>query len=305
MNLKEHPNETIIGYEKVIQLLNKLDKSTKKKPSLIQDYVHSLLFKGFVLEDLKKNRSAINSYNEIIKKYENNFNKTVKSCVADALYHKAGALTEIYRQIFEKYGNEKDQAIREIIGLTLIHLGDLYADNNEEYRAIEYYDEVIRRFNRTSRNSFFSEMVITALYQKGNAFIRFDRRVEAIVEYTRALRNLEKNNNPEFYDHLIEVALRKAMTLSDIGKDFEAIEIFDDIIKRFSKKTKPEIRSFILDAYLLRGVVLMKMNRKKEAIKAFNEIIKKFSRIKNTSIRENVDIARQKLDCLKNCPYCE
>jgi tetratricopeptide (TPR) repeat protein len=314
MNLKEHPNETIIGYEKVIQLLNALDKSTKKKPSLIQDYVYSLLFKGFELEDLKKNRSAINSYNEIIKKFENNSNKIVKSCVVDALYHKAGLLIqidkidlaiEIYKQIFKKYGNEKDQSIREIIGLTLIHLGDLYADNNEEYRAIEYYDEVIRRFRRTSRNSFFSEMVITALYQKGNAFVRFDRRVEAIVEYTHALKNLEKNNNPEFYDHLLEVALRKAMTLSDIGEDFKAIEIFDDVIKRFSKNTKPEIRSFILDAYLLRGVTLMKMNRKKEAIKAFNEIIKKFSRSKNTSFRENVDIARQKLDCLKNCLYCE
>ena len=97
--------------------------------------------------------------------------------------------------------------------------------------------------------------------------------------------------------------MRKAITLSNLGRNVEAIEIFDKIIARFSKNTNPELRSMILDALLLRGVTLMKMDRRQEAIKAFNEIIKKFSRSKNTSIRNNVDIARQKLDCLKNCPY--
>ena len=43
-------------------------------------------------------------------------------------------------------------------------------------------------------------MVITSLYQKGNALVKFDKHIEALVAYTQTIEKLEKNNNPEHFD---------------------------------------------------------------------------------------------------------
>lgn len=312
MNLKSHPIETIKGYDKVIHIINKLNHTTRKKNFLSRELVYSLLFKGYELQDQGNNRSAIKVYNEIIKKFENTSNDEIRSCVVDALYHKVDALIEIdeielaieiNRQIIDNYGDDKNIKTREIIGLSLIESGRQYSELNLEDHALRCFDELINRYGRTARTSFLSELVITALFEKGNTLMRYNRNKEAFFAYSKALIRIEKINNPEFLYQLLKIAISKAMALSDIDQHLEAIKTLDNILEKYSKISKPEIRSLILDALLIRGTILMKMGKQKEAIKTFNEVIKKFSRSKDPDIRENLNIARQKLDCLKNCPY--
>jgi len=312
INLRGHPNETIKGYERIIRLINKLNKSKLKKVGLIRKLVYSLLFKGFELQELHKNRSAISCYNEIIKKFADYPDETVKSCVADALQHKADLLIqmkkidqgiEIFQQIIAKYGSEKNKLTRETIAISLVKLGDIYADQGIENRSTESYDMVVRKYKRAISNSFLNEMVITALYQKGNTLIKFDRKNEAVTAYSLALEKIEKNNNPNFYDRHLKIVIPLGMMLSETDRDEEAIKLFDSYIQRFGNIKKSDIRSLMVDMLILRGVFLMKVNKCKEARKAFNEIIKKFSQSKNPEIRKNVDVAKQKIDLLKSCPY--
>lgn len=313
INVRENPDAALQGYEKIIQIINKLDKKTKMKTAVNQDLVYAYLFKGNELEKQNKNRAAIKSYDEIIKKYSDHLNATIRSCVADALWYKAGILRElnqsgsairIYCKIDEMFEYDKDIQTKGTVASALIDLSEIYVELNEDELALELYNTVIKRYRNSKPDSVISDILITAYYKKGNLFMRKKRYGEAAEVYSKALERIEqKTNISEFLDRVFKIAISKGMALSDNDQNTKAIETIDLLLEKYKTISSPEIRCYFIDAMLIRGTILMKMNNQNEAIKAFNGIIRRFSRSKDPEIRENLNIARQKLDCLKNCPY--
>ena len=159
----------------------------------------------------------------------------------------------------------------------------LFHKQNKLEKALEQYDEVIKKFGEDSVGYNGRAEVLRDLGRPEEALKQYDEAIikfsEDSVGYNGRAEVLRDLGRPEEalkqYDEVIKKFREnsvgyngRAEVLRDLGRPEEALKQYDEVIKKFSEDTV---------GYNGRAEVLRDLGRPEEALKQYDESIKKFS----------------------------
>ena len=158
---------------------------------------------------------------------------------------------------------------------------------NSQQKALEAYDEVIKRF-KDAENLFLKKIVVQALHNKEAIFIKSEQKEEAIKSCEQ-LVELFKDESDCFVRQLVGLSLYKwGSILCQQKKYKEAIEIFDKFYKKFGEENHSSIRTLLYDVLHNKACSLASLEKFDEAIDICDQIIKE-------AIKESEDVSDDRL----------
>jgi tetratricopeptide (TPR) repeat protein len=156
----------------------------------------ALLNKGITQDRLDDNAGAIESYNEVIRRYGDAPEATLREQVAKALLNKGvsqgktgddAGVVESNNEVIRRYGDAPEAALREQVAKALINKGLHQGKAGDIAGGIESCNEVISRYG-DSPEAALREKVARALLHKGVNQGKTGDNAGAIESYNEVIR---------------------------------------------------------------------------------------------------------------------
>ena len=160
------------------------------------DLAQALVNKGIAFGELQRCVEAIAIYDEVVKRYGDAPETTLREQVAKALHNKGFDLGQlqrseeaiaVYDDVVKRYGDASEAALRESVARALINKGLRLGKLKHSEKAIAAYDEVVKRYGDASEAAL-RERVAKALVNKGVTLGQLQRSEEEIAVYDEMVK---------------------------------------------------------------------------------------------------------------------
>jgi tetratricopeptide (TPR) repeat protein len=301
LGLSDNSDAELGGYDLVLRLAP--GKAVER--SQVRETVATALYnKGVRLGALNRSGEAIQSYDELLRRFGDATEPGLRECVANALYNKGVRLDaqnrrdeaiDSYDEVLRRFADATDLALRETVAQALVNKGVALGQLNGNEEAIQSYDELLRRFGDAAELGL-REQVAQALYNKGVVLGRLNRSEEEIQTYDEVLRRFGDAAELGLRETVAQALYNKGFKLGRLNRSEEEVQAYDEVLLRFGDAAELGLREHVAKALYNKGFRLGRLKRSEEAKLAFQEVLTRFNDAPEESIRTVVGAAKSQLN---------
>ncbi len=189
--------------------------------------------------------------------------------------------------LFWRDAANDSSASAEEVALALFNAGSALSDLNRYEQAIEIFDEVIRRFEKSNSKSL-KERVASALNGKASCLSFLDRNNEAILLLDKIIENLKDNEELSNSEDMALAITNKIINLSIKKQNSEALKLCDDFIKRFDKTTDERIAGHLITVRSRKIALLWPLNKIEEAKTLYEKTLEQYGNLEDLDIKQEI-----------------
>jgi tetratricopeptide (TPR) repeat protein len=294
--LADNSVDELNGYDLVLAIGNTLKRQEISDPPLLKQVATTLLNRGKVLGELKREGEAIACYDEIINRFGEATQPALLEQVAKALVKKGIVLGELkrhegeitcYDEVVSRFAEAKESLLLEHVADALVKKGIVLGELKRHEEEITCYDEVVSRFAE-AKESLLLEHVGDALFNKGLVLRELKRRDEAIACYDQIDSRFGKAKEHALREQVADALVNKGVVLGELKREEEEIACYDQVIDRFGEAKEVALLEHVADALFNKGLVLRELKRGEEAIACYDQIDSRFGKAKEHALREQI-----------------
>jgi tetratricopeptide (TPR) repeat protein len=213
--------------------------------------------KGNILYRAGQFQTALNSHEEVIRRFGSDTSPALREQVAWAFFYKGLAYgaqnppqrkeeISAYSEVINRFGADKTQVLREITIRALFYKGLTF--NNltppDPYNAIATFDDVIAKIssddNKTSREYLAWSLLYKGITENALTPPKYE---EAVATYNVIIEKFSTDNSITIQRLVADAIYRKGLALIILGKLTEARSIFENYLNRYSNIVDPNIQA--------------------------------------------------------------
>lgn len=157
-------------------------------------------------------------------------------------------------------------------------------------KAIEAYDEVVRRYDSRSEAQI-AELVASSLNNKGACLEQMGRNEEAIAAFDEVVRRYDSRGESQIAEQVALALNNKGVCLEQMRRYEEAIEAYNEVVRRYDNRSEALIAVWVASALYNKGVCLGRMGRNDDAIVAYDEVVSRYASRSEALFAERVALA--------------
>lgn len=175
----------------------------------------------------------------------------------------------------------------EQVALALSNAGSALSDLNRYEQAIEIFDEVISRFDRTNSKPV-KEGVVSALNGKASCLSFINRNDEAGLLLDKIIERLKDNEELSNSDEMALAITNKIINLSIQEQNSEALNLCGEFIQRFDKTTDVRIISHLITVRGRKMALLWPLDKMEEAKSLYEMTLAQFGDFEDLEIKQEI-----------------
>jgi len=231
-----NPRAAVATYDRLDQRFGQ-----ETDPAIRPIIADALFKKGETLAEQGDTRAAIAAYEEIDRRYAADKDPSFRQRAVRALFAKGTLLSRqgtgeepdgeipaatirptgdiaaavaVYDDIVQRFGRDKDPAIRNSVGGTLLKKSEALRLAGDEQGTIAVYDEIAERFGSDNAQGS-RQLVATALFRKGQTLGRQEGNApSAIATFDELIRRYANDPHPSVR-RIVEQAIAARKRLAD------------------------------------------------------------------------------------------
>src|SRR5258708_7190914 len=209
LGLNDNSEIELGGYELALRLM----PAKISDPGLQNRAALALLNRGFVLNELNRREDAIQTYDQLLRRFGDTAEPALRERVASALLNKGVSLGELkrneeaaqtYDEVLRRVGDATSPALRKLAAKALVNKGIALSELNRGEDEIQTYDEVLRRFGDAT-GPVVREQVAKALVYRGQTLNTLKRPQDARLSFQEVLKRFADSS-----DGVIQPLVEKA-----------------------------------------------------------------------------------------------
>ena len=200
--------------------------------------------------------------------------------------HPADAL-DTFDQVVRRFGDSKEPELRVAVAMALVNKGSTLGALNRLKEALVACDEVLRRFGDSNVPELI-EPVARALVNKGAALFGLSRLEETLVTCDEVLRRFGASAAPELLDNVAGALINRGIALSALNRPEEALTACDEVLRRFGDSDAAELAESVAKALVSKSVMLGPTARPHEVLAVCDEVLRRFGDSNSPTLVENV-----------------
>ena len=186
----------------------------------------------------------------------------------------AGSAADTYRELGGRHRELGGPDWQIHVAGELLTIGARLAKSGEAERSIEYNDELIRRFERTSVPEV-QALVVKAFFNRANA----GEADAAVTGLTEVVTLFGGSNEPDIQECVARALLNRGFLQGRLGEQKAAIASYDDATRRFGDSPLPQLRSCVAMSLLNKGSTLAALESPESmdmAVAIWDDLIERF-----------------------------
>ena len=284
-------------HEESLELLGEAlevaDESTADRKTLLAS---AMGCKGFALATLDRPEDAVAACDEVVARFGNAEEASLRVEVARALGNKGVALGKldrpeesisVYDQVVSRFGDAEEASLREVVARALVNtgvtLGKLYRPEEE----MSVYDQVVARFGDAEEASLREE-VASALVNKGIVLGDLDRPEDAVAACDEVVARFGNAEEASLQEQVAMALFNKGVVLGELDRPEEAISVYDEVDSRFGNAEEASLREQVAKALVNKGGTLGELDRPEEEISVYDEVVSRFGDAEEPTLCESV-----------------
>ena len=252
--------------------LDHLREQTIEEASALQEVISQKASASAGAVDLStlKTDALLQSDKILREKPESQYSHKDWSVRAFAAYaeKKPALAAEYFGRAAQAAAQTRDATPKEAARYTL-NRGTLLEEIGEPQKAIEAFDEVIRRFKGAS-DPELREAVANAMFNKAGSLAAERRYEEAIQVYDEMI---ERYTEPEMRSRVTAAMINEAGVLAKLGRTEAALKFADELFTRYKDVEDPATQLQLISALINKGETLGNSGEWKMALSVFDEIL--------------------------------
>lgn len=154
------------------------------------------------------------------------------------------------RKAIEYWENAISVATNDLSkSVAIMNKGATFGQLTEYQKAIETYDDFLRRFSETE-NENIQEQIGNALLNKGLVQVRLNEQQKAIETYDNFLEKFSDTQNIKMQEQSAMALLSKGFAQGQLVQNQKAIETYEELVRRFGNSQNQKIKESIAQALL-------------------------------------------------------
>ena len=197
-----------------------------------------------------------------------------------------GRAADAYRKLGDRHRGLGGPDWQIHVAVELLNIGARLAKSGEAKRSIEYNDELIRRFERTSVPEV-QVLVVRAFFNRANA----GEADAAVTGLTEVVTRFGGSNEPDIQECVARALLNRGFLQGRLGEQKAAIASYDDATKRFGDSPLPQLRSCVAMSLLNKGSTLAALESPESmdmAVAIWDDLIERFGEDSEPDIQVQV-----------------
>ncbi len=184
-----------------------------------------------------------------------------KRGVAQGELKQRDAAIATYDELLYRFADTHDPSLREQVAKALFNKGATLNELNKHEAELATYDELLRCFGDASEPAL-RVPVAKAFNNKGLTQRQLNQTTAAIATYDEMLRRFADAPEPRLREQVALVLLSKGMVQRQLNQTQAEIATYDELLRRFANATEPELREWVVKARCLRGLTRLMLVKK-------------------------------------------
>ena len=290
-------------FKRVIAIVDEVAEASDPNSSGVPESLVAwgLIQKSSAFESLGDVRAAIETYDEIIKRFDSSESRQCQVHVVTSVVCKRvleESVTEsqaelmIHDELVERLGADSvPRDLRVRVAHALFNEAASRNHHGDSEGAIGGYDEVIRRFPASEVQELEVQVLVArALVDKGLTCFQSGEPSAAIESYDDALQRIGFDPAPELQIEAARALFSKGVAQGQLGMPEAAIAIYDEVLERFGTDQTPAIRVQVARALVNKGSMQRRLGDFRIAIATYDEAIEQFG--ENDGLQLQMPVAR-------------
>ena len=261
--------------------------NTARPPSLAETSeidIEALMAEAASHVERGESEAAIETYDQVIKRFGNDDTPEVRSQVVMALLLKdiaQGPLGDpevaitTYDQAIERFGDDDTPEVRLLVAMALVRKGIAQQQLGESEAAIATHDQVIERFGDDDASEV-RPLVAVALVRKGVAQGQLGEPEAEVETYDLMIERFGDDDAPEVRQWVATALANKGVTQGQLGDPEAAVAIYDQVIERFGDDDASEVRPLVAVALVRKGVAQGQLGEPEAEVATYDLMIERF-----------------------------
>ena len=259
----------------------------------------ALFGEGSILYETGRHEEAIRAYDDMLARFGDSGDESVRHLVVMALVHKAAALgkmdksraaVRVYDQAVARFGDAPEPALREWVAEALVSKGAILGQFGQPKAAIAIADKVAARFGDAPEAALRGH-VAQALYNKGVSLGQLGLSEDVVGAFDEVVARFGDAPEAALRERVATALVSMGYVLGQHDRAEDAIAAFDEVAARFSDAPEPAVREQLARALISKGRMLDGLSRSEDAVGAFDEVVARFGDVPDAALREHVGTA--------------
>ncbi|HMD87141.1 MAG TPA: SIR2 family protein [Terriglobia bacterium] len=294
--LDDHPEEAIRCYDLVLDGSELLLASGTGNSAIYERIANALVDKGATLDQLGRHEEEIQVYDNVVTRFGEASEISLKERVAKAFVYKGIALGELdrhdeairaYDSVVARFGEAPELPLKEDVARALINKGVTLGQLDRHEEEIQIYDNVIARFGDASELSL-KEALARGLFGKGAALGHLDRHEEEVQVYDTVVSRFGQTSELLLKERVAMALVNKGIALGRVNRRMEEIQVYDNVIARFGDASELSLKTQVANSLVNKGVALGKLDRHADAIDVYDVVVARFDGVSELPLKELV-----------------
>ena len=272
-------------FQRVIEIVDEVADAPNQDSSGVPESLVAwgLIRKSSAFESLGDVRAAIETYDEIIKRFDSSKSRQCQAHVVTSVVCKRvlqESVTEsqaelmIHDELVARLGADsvpRDLLVR--VAHALFNEAATQNQRGDSEGAIEDYDEVIRRFGTSEVQELEVKVLVArALVDKGITRGQLGEPRAAIENYDEVLQRFDSDSAPELQVEVARALFNTGVAHGQLGKPEAAIAAYGMVVERFGSCDSPELQQSVAMALFAKGVTQVELGQAGEGLRACEKL---------------------------------
>ena len=276
--------------------------NTARPPSLAETSeidIEALMAEAASHVERGESEAAIETYDQVIKRFGDDNTPEVRAQVAWALVFKGitqGQLGEpeaevaTYDQVIKRFGDDDTPEVRAQVAWALVNKGVTQGQLGEPEAKVATYDQVIEHFGDDGTPEVRAQ-VAWALVNKGITQGQLGDPEAAITTFDQVTGHFGDDTAPEARLGIAGALINKGVAQAQLGDPEAAITTFDQVIERFGDDGTPEVRALVARTLVNKGIIQGQLGDPEAAVAIYDQVIERFGDDGTPEVRAQVAMA--------------
>ncbi len=207
------------------------------------------------------------------------------------LLDKGDEKVKTFLELIERFCNEPDLELRELVAQAIINLGLHFDVADQLDVALAYYEKAIALLEPQQEPSQRASLVY-AFSMKADIYTQREAYEEALLILDDVLRRFGDDDEVEVQAEIAPAMIDRAVILGETGMRAEEIAIYDEVIAKFAEMDNADLREAVARAIVFKGAALAQLERIAEAIRCMDQALAYERADDNSELRDSMDQAR-------------
>lgn len=207
-------------------------------------------------------------------------------------------------EVIKDHKDSEDLADQQLVARAYVKKGMLqwWGDEHQEasfskesaQQAFSSFDIVIERY-KDSQDIVLQTLAAKALFNKGQAYQVMNRQREMFDTYSELARCFKNSQEIEVQEYVAKALLAKGAVLGGMNQLDAELQTYNMLLMLYKDSESETLDKTIARTLFNKGAALGAQGKADDAIMVFTTLIRRFERSNAPSIKQVVDMAKNKL----------